>query len=97
MPGSHATGKGRVTVKLFNMVAEEAGPGLLEKGVWIDGRQVRRIGERHPDIWPRIREARLDGQPFDPRQAFTHISGKDQPIRLTVHRDQPTTASRPHF
>ena len=32
---------GWVTVKLFNMVLKELGPGFLERGVWIEGSRVQ--------------------------------------------------------
>jgi hypothetical protein len=39
---------GRVTVKLFNMVAREVGGGLLEAGVEVDGSDLQRIADRYP-------------------------------------------------
>ena len=39
---------GRVTVKLFNMVARELGPGLLEAGVEVDGGDIQSIVDRRP-------------------------------------------------
>lgn len=52
---------GRVTVKLFNMVAREVGSRLLEAGVEVDGRDLQRIADRFPEELGRsIREARMD-------------------------------------
>lgn len=39
---------GRVTVKLFNMVAREVGGGLLESGIEVDGSDLQRIADRYP-------------------------------------------------
>lgn len=52
---------GRVTVKLFNMVAREVGSRLLESGVEVDGRDLQRIAQRFPEELTRsIRKARMD-------------------------------------
>jgi hypothetical protein len=37
---------GRVTLKLFNMVAKEVGGGLLEGGVEVDGSDLQRIADQ---------------------------------------------------
>jgi hypothetical protein len=54
---------GRVTVKMFNMVARELGGRILEKGVEIHGRDLQQIAERiHAVSSGAVVEARLDGQ-----------------------------------
>jgi hypothetical protein len=68
---------GKVTVKLFNMVARELGPGLLEAGIEVDGRDIQRIVDRYTgepgDIF---RKARVDGQEITPdRTLFSNLSG----------------------
>ncbi len=41
-----------ITLKLFNLVAKELGPSLLERGVWLKGsqlaRHIERMGENAP-------------------------------------------------
>jgi hypothetical protein len=62
---------GRVTVKLFNMVAKEVGGGLLEAGVEVDGSDLQRIADRYPDELNRsIRNAQLDDRAITPDTAF---------------------------
>jgi hypothetical protein len=52
---------GRVTVKLFNMVAREIGGRLLEAGVAVDGRDLKRIADRFPEeLKKSIQKARMD-------------------------------------
>jgi len=54
---------GRVTVKMFNMVARELGGKLLERGVEIHGRDLQQIAEGIRAVSPgAVVKARLDGQ-----------------------------------
>ena len=62
---------GRVTVKLFNMVAKEVGGRLLEAGVEVDGNDLQRIADRYPGELNRgIRNARMDDHEITPDLAF---------------------------
>lgn len=62
---------GRVTVKLFNMVAREIGQGLLEAGIEVEGGDLRRIADRYPGRLSRsIRSAHLDDRQIAPDPAF---------------------------
>jgi len=62
---------GRVTVKLFNMVAREVGGGLLEAGIEVDGGDLQRIADRYPGELSRsIRNAQLDDRAITPNPAF---------------------------
>ncbi len=62
---------GRVTVKLFNMVAREIGGGLLEAGIEVDGGDLQRIADRYPDGLTRsIRQAQADDRAITPDSAF---------------------------
>lgn len=69
---------GRVTVKLFNMVAKEIGGRLLEAGVEVDGSDLQRIAARYPEELPRlIRKALMDDHeiPID-KALFATLSEK---------------------
>ncbi len=58
---------GRVTLKLFNMVAKEVGRGLLEGGVEVDGSDLQRIADRYPgQITRSIKKARMDDRDATP-------------------------------
>ena len=62
---------GRVTVKLFNMVAREVGGRLLQAGVEVDGKDLLRIAHRYPDeIRHRIKTAQMDDRAVTPDPAF---------------------------
>ena len=54
---------GRVTLKMFNMVASELGDRFLEAGVEIDAEDLKWIADRNPKALPGgIVQARLDGR-----------------------------------
>ncbi len=54
---------GRVTVKLFNMVAKEAGGRLLGTGVDVDGRHIANLARRHAEVLRRsIKAMRKNGR-----------------------------------
>ena len=69
---------GRVTVKLFNMVARELGPGLLEAGVEVDGGDIQSIVDRSTgNPGDLIRNARMGDHEITPDKAlFSILSGK---------------------
>ena len=61
---------GWVTVKLFNMVLKELGPGFLEQGVWVDGERVQAFVKVQPiEFRQHIQALPLDGMPISP-EAF---------------------------
>lgn len=78
---------GRVTVKMFNLVAEEIGYQLFQTGVNIDGDDLRRIAERHNgELIRAIRQAEKDGQRISIDAAFfSTLSG--QRLQFSVATD----------
>lgn len=40
---------GQITLKLWNLVVKELGPTFLERGIWIQGTEMRSFIERHWD------------------------------------------------
>jgi hypothetical protein len=53
-----------VTVKLFNLVARDLGPGLLERGVLIPGSQLKDfIARQGRWLWTECMAAAADGRP----------------------------------
>lgn len=69
---------GRVTVKLFNMVAKEAGGRLLEAGIEVDGGDLQRIADRYSrELSRSIRKARMGDHAITPDVAlFSSLSKK---------------------
>jgi hypothetical protein len=69
--------QGRVTVKLFNMVARELGPGLLEAGIEVDGGDIQSIVDRSTgNPGDLIRKARMGGHEIMLDKAlFSTLSG----------------------
>lgn len=56
-------GEGVVSIKLFNLLIAELGPGLLQKGIIISPVSLFSfIAEQLPDLWEHCRQATLDGR-----------------------------------
>lgn len=66
--GESATlSKGRVTLKLLNLITGELGPEVLGKGVWIKGTELGDFFSRQSDpFWKGCGRAELDGEGIDP-------------------------------
>jgi hypothetical protein len=59
-------GEGRVLLKLFNLLIDELGPGLLRRGVWIAGGKLEAFFKEQPDaFWRKCKKARLNGKPVN--------------------------------
>jgi len=64
--GSRAGGPVSVSIKLFNLVARELGPGFLEQGVLIRGADLQDFFRRQDRGFGKIgRAADIDGRPVD--------------------------------
>jgi hypothetical protein len=64
--GSAAGGPVSVSIKLFNLVARELGPGFLEQGVLIGGADLQDYFRRQDRGFGKIgRAADIDGRPVD--------------------------------
>jgi len=79
---------GRVTLKLFNMVAKEVGGRLLETGVEVDGHDLQRIANRYPGEMMRgIKNARMDDRAVTPDTAlFSNLSKKRVLLSVGIDR-----------
>lgn len=54
---------GDVTVKLFNLVASELGPALLERGILLGAENLEAfLASRPPEFWSACRSATADGR-----------------------------------
>ena len=80
--------QGRVTVKLFNMVARVIGDRLLETGVDIDGSDLSHLVERYPEaLVGNIRRAYQNGRAILPVAAFfSTLAGQRVQLRVTTVR-----------
>jgi hypothetical protein len=73
-----------VTLKLFNLVARELGPGLLQSGILIPAGQLRDFIERQGRwIWMGCIAAQADGRPVRTADVSGILAGAEQVI-LTV-------------
>lgn len=81
--------RGRITLKLFNMIAEETGPLILSQGVWLTGRQMIDILSDLSSLHA-IAEmsCRYNGISADPAELGMKIDTEDD-VFLKVHFTQP--------
>ena len=76
-----------VTLKLFNLVARDLGPGLLGRGILIPGGQLRDfIARQGRWIWTGCTAVFADGKPLDAAEVVGVLSG-DRCVVLTVNTD----------
>ena len=45
-----AGGRGRITLKLFNLLIDELGPQFLARGIWVRHSRLAELFPEHPDI-----------------------------------------------
>jgi len=70
-----------VTLKLFNLVARDAGPRLLANGILIPAGQLKDFIERQGHwIWAGCIAAEVDGKPMETGQVPGVLSGSGQVI-----------------
>jgi hypothetical protein len=43
-------GRGRITLKLFNLLIDELGPAFLARGIWVPRHQLAALFPEHPEI-----------------------------------------------
>lgn len=64
--------QGRITLKLFNLLASEKGPGFLSRGIVVAGRDLCALLNRQGSaFWSACRDCSLDGKSISPRQLLT--------------------------
>jgi len=71
-------GKIKVTIKLFNLVAKELGPGFLQRGVRLKGKPLQDfISENFDFLKQGFRSVELDDQSIEPSQLLkTELTNK---------------------
>lgn len=73
--------KGPVIIKLFNVLTESLGPGLLEKGVGVKGRDLGALlRDQETMITRALKSADLDGLSVDFRTAVAQAQGDDRMV-----------------
>lgn len=73
-----------VTLKLFNLVARDLGPGLLERGVLIPGRQLKDFMARQGRwLWTECAALAVEGRPVAAEE-LAGLLRPDQEVALTV-------------
>jgi len=77
-------GEGRVLLKLFNLLIDEVGPGLLRRGVWIPGQRLGEFfREQTEPFWSKCEKIVFNGRPVEP--AFIeHRSWTEEPVLLRL-------------
>lgn len=60
-------GTGKICLKLFNLVVKELGPTFLQRGVWLERKQIQDfISENADQLTNGCISAKLDGQDIEP-------------------------------
>lgn len=64
---------GRITLKLFNLVAKELGPHFLTRGVVVSSRDLGEVLMQQPQsFWQSVKSAAIDGSPCEVDQLIIH-------------------------
>jgi hypothetical protein len=83
-PADGAPGDVLVTLKLFNMIARELGPALLEKGVLVPGDRLQDALRRQGRwAWEGCLSARAGGRDATPAEIVAGLAGRRW-VRLSV-------------
>ena len=76
--------KGKVNLKLFNLIAKEVGPTFLKQGIWIKGDEFFDfVNRQQGDFWVGCKAAELDGKNLDPAK-IKEIEWKNKNIFLQL-------------
>ena len=82
--------KGKITLKLWNLVVKELGPTFLQQGIWIKGKEVRSFIERHrEELKTGCVSAELKDQPAEVDSLFK-TDWKANLVFLQVKSEQAT-------
>ena len=82
--------KGKITLKLWNLVVKELGPTFLQQGIWIKGKEVRSFIERHrEELKTGCVSAELKDQPAEVDNLFK-TDWKANLVFLQVKSEQAT-------
>jgi hypothetical protein len=85
----HHKGEFSVTLKLFNLVAKELGPGFLQRGVWLKGKQLQDfISENFDYLKKKCKSLKLDEQNIDlSKLSNTDFTNKSVFLQITTTVD----------
>jgi hypothetical protein len=62
------SGEGLVQIKLFNLLMDELGRGLLRRGVFVQSSTLAKfLAEQPQDFWQGCRQVLLDGKTLEPQ------------------------------
>jgi len=86
-PSSGSGTKGRVTIKLFNLIAKELGNELLEHGIWINGDDFKRfINKLDKKIVGAIKSAQINEKIIDQTElSETGLEGEKIFLQVRSH------------
>jgi hypothetical protein len=77
--------RGTVIVKLFNVLTETLGPGLLERGAGVRGQDLGALLRgQQAQVTRALRSAELDGLPVDLGTAMAQARGDDRMVLQVV-------------
>ncbi|NNL75673.1 MAG: hypothetical protein HKO68_04980 [Desulfobacterales bacterium] len=80
--------KGRITLKLWNLIVKELGPNFLQQGVWIKAEEAGSFMERHREELLKVcTSAEMDRKSIALDQ-LQDITWKSDPVFLQVNCDK---------
>jgi hypothetical protein len=84
--GARAENKGDVTIELFNLLQQELGPRLLQRGIRIPGESLAKLlHRREKTLRTTILAAEVDGEPLGISALFD-MDWADREVRFSVTR-----------
>jgi hypothetical protein len=93
--------EGHITLKLFNLLVKELGPIFLERGIWIQKKDLGDIVHHQPEIfWTKCKRIRINGQAATPQELVlwprSYKIRPDQPqlVSLKVRQSLQNSASQ---
>ena len=83
----HDDGNIRITIKLFNLVAKELGPGFLQQGVWMKGKPLQDfISENVDQLTKGCISAKINGQDIESTE-ISNIDFTSMMVQLQVETE----------
>lgn len=76
--------EGTVFLKIFNLLLKDLGPAFLEKGIWLEGKDVQGFLQKQlQDFWKGFSSAELNGKDLQ-HEELLKIEWPDRPVFLRV-------------
>lgn len=76
--------EGVVFLKIFNLLLKDLGPAFLEKGIWMDGREIHAFFQKQPnDFWNGFISSRVNEKDIT-REELLNVKWPDRLVFLKI-------------